>query len=185
MIATRFLAKQDYALYGNWLREQSVETLASYFGAVVSDSYIDTLVDSIVAHPERHHFLVAYLGATWVGTIHLAHISDQDMEFGIMVHPDHRGEGFANELMDEAIIWIRNRGFNHLYLHCLNRNSAMKHLAQKHGLIMHAEGGDVDADIMLPPPSILTYTQEALNFQKNIFFLNLKQSWFPFTELHG
>lgn len=156
-----------------------------YFGVAVSDAYIDHLIEKVIANPGDHHFLVATIGNEWVGTIHLAHISEQDMEFGIMVHPEHRGEGYADEMMTEAIVWIRNRGFNHLYLHCLNRNTAMRHLAKKHGLIMHSEGGDVDAEMTLPPPSILTYTQEALNFQKNIFFLNLKQTWFPFTELHG
>lgn len=186
MIATRFLRSTEFSQYGDWLRKQSVETLALYFGVVVGDDYIDSLVARILANPEQHHFLVAFTSNNeWAGVIHMAHISDRNMEFGIMVHKDLRGNGIANELMAEAIVWIRNRGFDHLYLHCLNRNTAMKHIAHKHGLELHEEGGDVDAEVTLPPPSVLTYTQEALNLQKNIFWINLRQTWFPFTELHG
>lgn len=185
MIATRFLGEQDYHLYGHWLREQSADSLAMYFGVAVSDAYIDHLIERIVANPNDHHFLVATIGNEWVGTIHLAQVSDHDMEFGVMVAENHRHRGIADELMGEAIVWIRNRGFSHLYLHCLNRNAAMKHLAKKHDLVIHEDHGDVEAEVKLPPPSVLTYAQEVLNVQKNIFFLNLKQTWFPFTERHG
>ena len=136
-------------------------------------------------NPEEHYFLVALKGNKWVGVIHMARISETQMEFGVMVHEEHRHQGIADEMMREAITWIQNRRFDHLYLHCLNRNGAMKHLAQKHGLELHEEYGDVEAITHVPPPSLLSYIQEGMACQKNIFFMNLQRAWSPFSEIHG
>jgi GNAT superfamily N-acetyltransferase len=176
---------QDFALYGDWLREQSAETLATYFGIAVGPTFINSLIDGVVSNPEEHYFLVATSRDKWVGVIHMARISDKDMEFGIMVAEDHRHQGIADQLMEEAINWIRNRGFSTLYLHCLNRNSAMKHLATKHGLELHENYGDVESATHVPPPSLLTYAQEAMTANKNIFFINLQNMWRPYSELLG
>ena len=185
MLATHFLPIQDFEQYGAWLRKQSADTLATYFGIAVSPTFINSLVDGILSNPEEHYFLVATVGTEWVGVIHMARISDSDMEFGIMVSEDHRHQGIADQLMAEAIIWIRNRGFDKLYLHCLNRNAAMKHLATKHGLELHEDYGDVQAVTHVPPPSLLSYVQESMTANKNIFFLNLQNAWRTFAEING
>jgi RimJ/RimL family protein N-acetyltransferase len=185
MLATQFLPMQDFHLYGDWLREQSPDTLATYFGIATSSTFINSLVDGILSNPEEHYFLVATKGNKWVGVIHMARISEKDMEFGIMVAEEARHQGVADQLMSEAITWIQNRGFDTLYLHCLNRNSAMKHLATKHGLELHEESGDVESVTHVPPASLLTYAQEAITANKNIFFLNLQTVWRPFTEFAG
>jgi GNAT superfamily N-acetyltransferase len=185
MLATRFLAMHEFPLYGDWLREQSADTLATYFGIAVSPTFINSLIDGILSNSEEHYFLVATLGTEWVGIIHMARISDKDMEFGIMVAEEYRHKGIADQLMSEAIIWIQNRGFDTLYLHCLNRNNAMKHLATKHGLELHENYGDVESTTHVPPPSLLTYAQEAMTANKNIFFMNLRNTWKPYTEIFG
>ena len=185
MLATHFLPMKDFHLYGDWLREQTPDSLAIYFGVAVSPAFIDSLIDRILSSPEEHYFLVATKGNEWAGVIHMARISERDMEFGIMVAEKYRHQGIADQLMAEAIIWIQNRGFDTLYLHCLNRNSVIKHLATKHGLELHEEYGDIEATTHVPPPSFLTFTQEAITAHKNIFFLNLQNIWTPFGELHG
>lgn len=185
MLATRFLPIQDFYLYGSWLREQSPETLATYFGIAVSETFLNSLLDGILSNPEEHYFLVATRGNKWVGVIHMARISEKDMEFGIMVAESERHQGIADQLMAEAITWIQNRNFDTLYLHCLNRNKAMKHLANKHGLELHENYGDIEATTHVPPPSMMSYIQEAMTTNKNIFFMNLKNTWAPFTENLG
>ena len=72
MISTRFLGIDDYELYGSWLRKQSQETLATYFGVAVGTTYINHVVDGIVSNPEEHYFLIAVQGSTWAGVIHMA-----------------------------------------------------------------------------------------------------------------
>ena len=185
MIQTRFLTTDESELYGDWLREQSPETLADYFGIAVGEDFVNLLVGRIVNNPEEHYFLVACRDTEWLGVVHMARISEHDMEFGIMVAEQHRHQGVADELMAQAIVWIRNRGYDHLYLHCLNRNGAMKHLAIKHGLTLHLQDGDIDAHVTLPPPSLLTYTQEAITANRNIFYMTLRNTWLPFDEIHG
>jgi GNAT superfamily N-acetyltransferase len=183
MISTRFLSITDYELYGSWLREQSEETLATYFGIAVSDTYINHLIDGIASNPEEHYFLVATQGTTWAGVIHMARISETEMEFGVMVAEPYRNQGIADQLMSEAIVWIRNRGFDTLYLHCVTWNRAMKHLANKHGLIMHEDHGDTDVCSRIPPASMISYAQEATTRNRNIFIMGLQQAWFPFNQL--
>jgi GNAT superfamily N-acetyltransferase len=185
MISTRFLSVTDYELYGSWLREQSEETLATYFGVAVSTTYITHVVDGIVSNPEEHYFLIAVQGSTWAGVIHMARVSEHEMEFGVMVAEQYRNQGIADLLMGEAITWIRNRGFDTLYLHCVTWNRAMKHLANKHNLIMLEDHGDVDVCSRVPPPSLISYAQEAATRNRNMFVISLQQTWFPFNEMLG
>jgi GNAT superfamily N-acetyltransferase len=185
MISTRFLSVDDYELYGSWLREQSEETLTTYFGIAVNSAYITQLIDGIVSNPEEHYFLIATQGATWAGVIHLARISETEIEFGIMVADPYRGQGIADLLMSEAITWIQNRGFDTLYLHCVTWNRAMKHLAHKHGLVMQEDHGDADVCSRIPPPSMISYAKEAVTHNRNIFIMSLQQTWFPFNETLG
>jgi GNAT superfamily N-acetyltransferase len=185
MISTRFLGIDDYELYGSWLREQSEETLTTYFGIAVNDTYINHVVDGIASNPEEHHFLVATQGTTWAGVIHMARISEHEIEFGVMVAEQYRHQGIADLLMGEAIVWIQNRGFETLYLHCVTWNRAMKHLAHKHGLVMHEDHGDTEVCSRVPPASMISYAQEAATRNRNIFVASIQQVWRPFNELLG
>jgi GNAT superfamily N-acetyltransferase len=183
MIATRFLAPSEYGLYRTWLKSQDHDTIDTYFGITTGEAYIDHVVDGIVSNVDEHNFLVAYRGAEWVGVIHLARISETDMEFGIIVAKDFRNQGIATDLMNEAVTWVRNRGFKTLYLHCLRTNGQMRHLATKFGLELHNLASETDAKTTLPPPSVITFTREAVTAQKNIFFMVLQHAWAPYQEL--
>jgi RimJ/RimL family protein N-acetyltransferase len=185
MISTQFLGITDYELYGSWLREQSQETLNTYFGISADATYINHLIDGIVSNPEEHYFLIAVQGTTWAGVIHMARISEHEMEFGVMVAEQYRNQGIADQLMSEAIVWIRNRGFDTLYLHCVTWNRAMKHLAHKHGLFIQEDHGDSDVCSHIPPASVISYAQEAATHNRNIFIMSLQQAWRPFNELLG
>jgi RimJ/RimL family protein N-acetyltransferase len=185
MTATRFLSIDEFELYGDWLREQSPETLADYFGISVNSTYINSLVDGITSNPEEHYFLIAHQGTKWVGIIHMARINEHHMEFGVMVSEQHRHCGIADDLMSEAITWIQNRGYDTLYLHCLNRNHVMQHLAAKHGLELVHDHGDVESKTKIPPPSLVSYCKEAATVNKNVFYINLQNLWRPFTEFAG
>lgn len=186
MITTHFLSREDFDLFGQWLKQQDEETRSLYFGINANDLYIDNLINSIKANIDKHHILVATNLEQWVGTLHIVEIDDgEQAEFGVLVHPAYRGQKLGDKLMDEGITWVRNRGFSRLYLHCLSWNHPIKKLCKKHGLHMKNHGGDTDAEIDVPPASFMSIGKEIRANQKNIYIMWLKNSLLTFRELYG
>ena len=181
MTTVDFLPQWQLEQYRTWLKSQDQETLSTYFGAAVNDSYIDTLVDRIVSDPANNLILVAQRGTTWLGTIHLA-VAHGQVELGVIVHRDYRKQGVADAMMERAILWSRNRGHSEVYLHCLSWNVAIKRLCLKHGLSLHSEMGETDGRVELPPPNWMTYNQEVVDTTINrtaAFYLKLFDSVIP------
>ena len=179
MITTRFLSISEYGQYANWLKRLDAETRQTYFGIPQNDDGIDVLVEKIINNSKEHHFLVAEYRGQWIGTIHIAESNIDEIEFGVIVDPQHRGRGIADQLMSEAIIWARNRGYQHLYMHCLAWNQPIKHLCQKHGLILRTESGESETKMPLPPANLHTLTQEITIRNKNVYRMFL-QNTVPF-----
>lgn len=169
MITTRFLAPVEYRKYATWLKRMDADTRATYFGVAQGDYQIDHLVEGIVNDTALHHFLVAEYKGEWIGTIHIAETTDTEVEFGVIVDADHRGNGIADRMMNEAIIWVRNRGYNVLYMHCLSWNQPIKHLCKKYGMELHSESGETETKLELPPADLTTLTQEAVLQNRNMY----------------
>jgi hypothetical protein len=134
---------------------------------VTGEKIIDSLVQQFISKPKKHHFLIARVDGQCAGTIHIA-TDTQEVEFGVIVALPHRRQGIANMMMDQAITWARNRFYTNLYMHCIERNSAIKQLCQKHDLIVRNMMGDSEADLVLPPPTPLTFFKEQLTTQYNL-----------------
>jgi RimJ/RimL family protein N-acetyltransferase len=175
MITTEFLPVQDYALFKNWLEIQDEETRQLYFGVAGSQFLIESLMDRVTGNPDEHHFLVAKDSNQWVGTIHIA-THNHSVEFGVIVREDYRGQGIANLMMDEALIWARNRGYRELYMHCLGWNKPIKHLCQKHGLETRNMMGDTEAELHLPPADWITINREFVIKQRNLYHKFLQKT---------
>lgn len=175
MITTRFLFRSEYKKYSTWLKQQDQTSLYMYFGVAASDNMIDSLVNNIVQNPDNHHFLVAELDNQWVGTIHIA-AHDKTVEFGFMVGQQYRGQGIANQMLEEALIWARNRGYQELFMHCLERNSAIQHLCKKHNLKYRNMYGDVEVSVPLSPATLATFTKEIAIQQRNVYYKFLQNA---------
>lgn len=181
MITTRFLAESEYSQYASWVKKLDSDTRATYFGIPYTDEQIDNLVSRIVDQTNQHHFLVAEFKGKWIGTIHIAETSDSEVEFGFIVDEDHRGHGIADRMMQEAIIWVRNRGYSALYMHCLSRNTPIKRLCIKHGMLLETEYGETETKLPLQPPDITTFTTEIVNHNRQGYRMML-QSVNPFLK---
>ena len=96
MFTTEFLSSKQHYLYGDWLKSQDDETRHLYFGVTGGLGLIESLVELIEVQSNRHEILVAKNCTEWLGTLHIAKMSDLEVEFGIIVHRDYRGEGIAN-----------------------------------------------------------------------------------------
>jgi RimJ/RimL family protein N-acetyltransferase len=185
MFTTEFLANQDHYRYADWLKSQDDDTRQLYFGVSTGLGLIESLIERIEADPEQHEILVAQNCAGWLGTIHIAKINSTTVEFGIIVHKDYRGKGIGNSMLEEAIVWARNRNYSELFMHCLGRNKPIQHLCHKHGLLPRNISGDSEVNIHLNPPSWVTVVQEAGIKQRNVYHTFLQNSQFLYQEMYG
>ena len=185
MFTTEFLSSKQHYLYGDWLKSQDDETRHLYFGVTGGPGIIENLVEQIEMQPDSHEILVAKNCTEWLGTLHIAKMSNLEVEFGIIVHRDYRGEGIANSLLAEAIVWARNRSYTDLFMHCLGRNKPIQHLCQKHGLIPHDMMGDSEVKVKLNPQSWATIASEVGIKQRNVYHTFLQNSQSLYHEIYG
>lgn len=181
MITTRFLAPSEYSDYAGWVKKLNAETRSTYFGVQYTDEQIDNLVDGFVKNEPKHHFLVAEFKGEWIGTIHIAEVTADEVEFGVIVDEQHRGNGIADRMMQEALLWSRNRGYHSLYMHCLSWNQPIKRLCIKHGMELHSEYGETETKLELPPPDLQSITAEVMTRNKQAYRMFL-QTVVPFLE---
>ena len=184
MIITEFLPVKDYQQFGDWLIIQDEETRQLYFGVAGSQYLIQTLMQRIMSEPEKHYFLVARDGYRWVGTIHIA-VNNDVVEFGVIVHEDYRGQGVASQMLEEAIVWCRNRGYKELFMHCLGWNDPIRHLCHKHGLETQNMYGDSEVEMKLPPANWITVNKEICTKQRNLFHTFLENSNAWYRKIYG
>lgn len=184
MIITEFLPVRDYKKFGDWLQIQDEETRQLYFGVAGSHHVIEALMDRVISNPDDHHFLVAKDNNRWVGTIHIA-VNNKIVEFGVIVDDEYRGQGVAGTLLDEAIVWSRNRGYRELFMHCLGWNKPIQHLCHKHGLETHNMYGDSEVEMKLDPANWITINKEICIKQRNLFHKFLQNNNMLYREMYG
>jgi len=185
MFTTEFLSSKHHYQYGDWLKNQDDETRQLYFGVTAGPGLIESLVERIEAESDQHEILVARNCTEWLGTVHIAKINSTTVEFGIIVHRDYRGEGIGNGMLEEAIVWARNRNYSELFMHCLGRNKPIQHLCQKHGLMPRNIMGDSEVNIHLNPPSWATIASEVGIKQRNVYHTFLQNSQSLYQEIYG
>ena len=177
MITCRVLGRRESRLYEYFLRERNLDTRSMYFGCPIADESITKLVDHMITNSENHRIIVAEDDRfETIATVHMAQMDEHEMELGFMVAEQHRKLGIASEMMDFAMTWCRNRGFNDIFMHCLNYNAPIKHLVRKHGLEITSEGADADARVTLPKTNIFSIGHEMLFRQQNLFNTNVKHN---------
>jgi len=163
MITCRLLSVHELRCYEYFLKQRNMDTRSMYFGIPYSDEQIRLLVDMILENPEKHNIVVAEDDELeTVGTIHIATISEQEVELGVMVAESHRNQGVSSQMLDYAVTWCQNRGFRDVYMHCLSYNRPIIHLVEKFGLEISKHEGDADARVTLPPANLYTLGKEAM-----------------------
>jgi GNAT superfamily N-acetyltransferase len=144
-LATHFLAlsNEDRRLrFGSSL---SCESIAAYVGEMDFES-------SAV-------FAVHDDSLALVGVAHVA-FADEFAELGLSVLPAHRGHGVGGALFHRAAVHARNRSMPRLFMHCLQENVPIMHIARRFGMNIVTDVGDADAHLVLPPASHESITGE-------------------------
>lgn len=169
MTQTFFLPHNEWWKYGEWLKKQDAETLTNYFGLATKEFAIDQLIQRINSAPEKHHLLVASNNYEWLGVIHIA-THDKTVEFGLIVDVCYRKQGIADLMMDEAIIWSRNRYYKYLFMHCISWNLPIKRLCEKYHLSPRNIMGEAEVKMELAPPDFSSMIKEFKKNQKRYSF---------------
>jgi len=97
----------------------------------------------------------------------LAHVAypDRDAahahpaEFGGSVLPHLRGRGIGSRLFAHAMLHVRNRGFDTIYIHALSENIAMLRIAARAGATVERSGSESDAYLRLPQDTIASHAE--------------------------
>jgi RimJ/RimL family protein N-acetyltransferase len=129
------------------------------FGISCNDQYIADYVTKSFEQ-ESQWFGVDHIDGHLVATCHVA-IYNGEAELGCCVDEEYRGEGFAQEMFNRAVTWLRVRGITHVFMHCLTENGAMKHIARKNDMVLVSEYGETEAAVDVEPATPATYMEEA------------------------
>ncbi len=97
----------------------------------------------------------------------LAHVAYPDRElagthpaeFGGSVLPHLRARGLGTRLFEHAMLHIRNRGVNTIYIHALSENAAMLRIARNAGAMVEHSHGESDAHLLLPKDTPVSHAE--------------------------
>jgi GNAT superfamily N-acetyltransferase len=145
------------------------------FGMMCSDEYIANYVTKSFEQ-ESQWFGVDHIDGHLVATCHVA-ITNGEGELGCCVDEDYRGEGFAQQMFDRAVTWLRVKGITHVFMHCLSENGAMKHIARKNEMVLISEYGETDAAVDVEPATPATYMEEAYMNRLALYDMYMKNNY--------
>lgn len=141
--------------YGLHLKNLTDDDKISRFGFKVTDYAIDQLILNMLYNMEDHHLWAVEIdGEDW-GWGHLAR-DGESWELAVSVAKSCQGLGYGNALIAEMLQWAKVHHVQEVYMHCIESNRVIQHLALKHNLKTRERGaGERTAAIEVPEPSFL------------------------------
>ena len=143
---------KDYAEHLKALPEKDKY---SRFGFKINDFSIDQLMLRIAYEPDNHVLWRATdSDDTYVGWGHMAK-DGNSWELAVSVDHAHQGKGIGSKLIKDMLEWAKYKNIDEVYMHCIEDNKVIQHLAQKHGLKTRERGGgERTAAIEIPEPNL-------------------------------
>ena len=146
--------------YSEHLKNLKTEDKFSRFGHTVSDHTIDSLMLRIVYNPEEHHLWQAHDDGEVYGWGHLAK-DGEAWELAVSVNSHKQQNGIGNKLITEMLEWAKVHHVHEVYMHCIEDNKIIQHLAAKHNLKTKERSmGERTSAIELPEPSIFEVSKQ-------------------------
>lgn len=153
--------------YSRHLKNLDADDRYSRFGYNASDYNIDQLILNMCYHPKDHELWYARSDDGRIGWGHMAKNSDGSWELAVSVEKKHQRKGIANELMKEMLTWAKFHKIPEVYMHCIENNKIIQHLAEKHELKTKSRGdGERTAAIAVPAPNF--YESNAQLFKEQV-----------------
>lgn len=159
----------DFHRYTEHLLKLDTDSRYMRFGFHAPDETIIKLGMKIRANSDRH--IIFVIENDELEVVAAGHISleEDKPELAFSVLREHQGQGLGDSLMTRTLEWCRNRAIREGYMVCLPTNDAIKHLARKHGILVHTEQGEARADIELPGPTPVSILNELVHRQFELF----------------
>ena len=155
--------------YSRHLKNLTPEDKISRFGYPANDHSIDQLVLNMCYHPQDHELWYARDDGDRVGWGHMAKNSDDSWELAVSVNKDFQRQGIGNKLITEMLAWAKFHKINEVYMHCIEDNKVIQHLAGKNELKTRSRGdGERTASIEVPEPNFFEANTQLLKEQNEI-----------------
>lgn len=156
--------------YSRHLKALEPEDKISRFGYPASDHSIDQMILSMCYNPHDHELWYARDDGERVGWGHLARNADDSWELAVSVSKEFQRQGIGNMLITEMLAWAKFHKISEVYMHCIEDNKVIQHLASKNELQTRSRGdGERTAAIEIPEPSFLETNSQLWKEQKEIF----------------
>lgn len=155
--------------YSRHLKNLTDEDKISRFGYLITDYMIDKLILDMCYHPSEHELWYARTDDTRVGWGHLARNPDSSWELAVSVDKDYQRQGIGNKLISEMLEFAKFHQISELYMHCIEDNRVIQHLASKHDLKTKQRGaGERTASLEVPEPTFVEANSQRLKEQNEI-----------------
>ena len=130
----------------------------------VGGAMSDSSIDHYVAHTWEgaNEWLGVIEDGKVIAAIHIAFETETKAELGLSVDPKWRGKKLGQALFERAIVFLKARQVQDVYMHCLSENAVMRHIARKNEMHMESAYGETDADLVLKEATPLDKYQEVL-----------------------
>lgn len=140
--------------YSQHLKNLTDEDKISRFGYPASNHSIDQMILSMCYNPSEHELWYARTEDQRVGWGHLAKNSDSSWELAVSVQHDYQRQGIGNQLVTEMLAFAKFHKITEVYMHCIEDNRVIQHLAAKNNMKTKTRGGgERTASIEVPPPN--------------------------------
>lgn len=141
--------------YAEHLKALGQEDKYSRFGTNMSDAGIDQLILQMIYNPMNHELWAAVdFSHNIYGFGHMAY-DGKSWELAVSVDASVQRQGVGNKLIQEMLEWAKFHGIHEVYMHCIENNKVIQHLAAKNKLKTKERGyGERVAAIELSNPDL-------------------------------
>jgi GNAT superfamily N-acetyltransferase len=155
--------------YARHLKSLDSDDRYSRFGHHASDYNIDQIILNMCYHPKDHELWYARTDERRVGWGHMAKNTDGSWELAVSVEKEFQRQGIANQLLAEMLTWAKFHHIPEVYMHCIENNKVIQHLATKHELKTKERGdGERTAAIEVPEPNFVETNTQLFKEQAEI-----------------
>lgn len=171
---------QSLKHYGQHLKQLTTDDKRSRFGYAATDATIDQLILNIVYNPSQHELWCATIDDQHVGWGHMAKNDDNSWELAVSVDKKFQKKGVGGKLIATMLTWSKIHHISEVYMHCIEDNKVIQHLANKHGLETRQRGaGERTASIIIPEPTFFDINDHRWHEHALILkeYAKLRQRW--------